>query len=224
MLFILSFDFVEKIQRSRKTILGAYNLVSILIKEANMSKDFYREPNNSNNNESKDLNGDYLDPTTSKLIQSQPKGLVDFISKQRQSVISIVNTGENKLKDITEEYQKTEQKFNRDVSEIVTDPKEKLLPGAIYTVVGIMAGSILTRKRTLLSKILVPTIFGLVCFDYNLPNTMSNLKSRIYQWQSKRFPVLTKKQDEMLMELNEGLQDVREFKSKVSSWWNSDKS
>lgn len=187
-----------------------------------MSKDFYREPNNSDNNEGKDSDGNPLDPATIKLIENQPKGLVNFISKQRQSVISIVNTGENKLKDVTEQYQKKEQEFNRDVSEIVTDPREKLLPGTMYTAVGIMAGSIMTRKRTLLSKILVPTILGLTCFNYNLPNTMNNLKFRIYRWQSKKFPVLTKKQDEMLMELNEGLQDVKEFKSKVSNWWNSD--
>lgn len=188
-----------------------------------MSKNFYREPNNSNNNQVKDSNGNPLDPVTSKLIQDQPKGLVNFISKQRQSVLSIVNAGENKLKDITEQYQKKEQELNHDVSKIVTDPREKLLPGTIYTVVGVMAGSILTRKRTLLSRMLVPTILGLTCFNYNLPNTMSNLEFRIYQWQSKKFPVWTKKQDEMLMELNEGLQDVREFKSKVSNWWNSSK-
>lgn len=187
-----------------------------------MSKDFYREPNNnSNNSENKDSNGKVLDPATSKLIENQPNGLVNFISKQRKSAISLLTKGENRVKDITGKYQKREQEINRGVSEIVTDPKEKILPGVSYTVIGIMAGTILTRKRTLLSKILVPTILGLTCFNYNLPNTMSNLKSRIYQWQSRRFPVLTKKQDEILIELNEGLQDVKDFKSKVSKWWNN---
>lgn len=175
-----------------------------------MGKDFYREPKETQEG----------DLETSKLINSQPNKLVDFIHDQRSSLVSMLSTGESKLKDINKKYQIKEKEINRDVSKIVTDPKEKLLPGLTYTLIGIMTGSILTRKRSLPSKILVPFIFGLACFDYSLPETMGNLSNRVYQWENKTFPVWTKKQNEMMTELNEGLQDVREFKGKFNKWWN----
>ncbi|CAL9728060.1 MICOS subunit Mic26p [Monosporozyma unispora] len=179
-----------------------------------MSKDFYREPKESTDGEQ------VIDPATSKLINDQPSKLVELIHTQRASLVSALNTGETKLQDINKQYQAKEQELNRDVAKIVTDPREKLLPGVTYTLIGIMTGSILTRRRSLPSKILVPLIFGLACFDYSLPETMNNLRHRAYLWEHETFPVWTKKQDEMLMEWNEGLQDVKDFKGKFSKWWN----
>lgn len=175
-----------------------------------MGKDFYREPKEA---EESDL-------ATSKLIENQPNQLVQFFHDQRSSLVSLLNTSESKLNDLNKKYQTKEKEINRDVAKIVTDPKEKLLPGLTYTLIGMMTGSILTRRRSLPSRMLVPFIFGLACLDYNLPETMGNLRNRVYEWESKTFPVWIKKQDEMTMELNEGLQDVRDFKVKVDNWWN----
>lgn len=182
-----------------------------------MGKDFYREPTNG---ETVNKDGQIVDPETSKIIADQPNRLVEFIHAQRQSVISLVDRGESKLKGINEQYQIKEKEITQDVAKIVTDPREKLLPGFTYSLIATMTGSILTRRRSLVSRMVVPFIFGLVCLDYTLPSTMGSVRSRIYQWERRKFPVWTKKQDEMNIEWNEGLQDARDFGKKVSKWWN----
>lgn len=182
---------------------------------ADMSKDFYRE----------------VDPATDKLIvdkdkdtlQQQPEKLTNFIQEQRLRVADGVDATKSGVNRIKSEVDEAEQRLNKKVTGIYGDDRSKLGLGVASVTVAMMTGTIVTRRSRLSMKLFTPVLFGLLSSMYVFPGTSRNVGNKIYQYELENWPILAKKQREIKMELEEGLQDCRDFSRKFrvfcSKWF-----
>ena len=180
-----------------------------------MSKDFYRE----------------VDPATDKLIvdkdkdtlQQQPEKLTNFIQEQRLRVADGVGATKSGVNRIKNEVDEAEQRLNQKVTGIYADDRSKLGLGVASVTVAMMTGTIVTRRSRLSMKLFTPVLFGLLSSMYVFPGTSRNVGNKIYQYELENWPILAKKQSEIKMELEEGLQDCRDFSRKFrvfcSKWF-----
>lgn len=68
------------------------------------------------------------------------------------------------------------------------DKREDLVPGAIYVVVGWLAGSVVARRRGPLARGTLPLVGATVAFRYFLPNTFSNTTLFVWRWEQQAVP------------------------------------
>ena len=66
---------------------------------------------------------------------------------------------------------------------------EQLLPGAIYVLVGTMAGSIVSRNRNILIRATFPLAVGIAAGWMLIPVTMQNIADLTWKYE-KRVPVI----------------------------------
>lgn len=66
---------------------------------------------------------------------------------------------------------------------------EKLMPGILYVLVASMAGSIVSRNRGFLLRILTPPTFGVATAYQVIPITTRNVEGLIWEWEEK-YPVI----------------------------------
>ncbi|CAB4256113.1 similar to Saccharomyces cerevisiae YGR235C Putative protein of unknown function [Maudiozyma barnettii] len=180
-----------------------------------MSKDFYRE----------------VDPASDKLIvdrendslQQQPEKLTTFIRDQRLKIADGVEDTKQNVDKIKNKYNEAENKVNSKISNVYADDRNKLGLGVASMVVATMTGSIMSRRAGRSMKLITPLLLGIFTGMYVFPRTAHNVCDRVYDYELKHFPVLANKQREIKGELNEGLQDCRDFSRKfrkmINEWF-----
>ncbi|KAF6835159.1 MICOS subunit MIC26 [Colletotrichum musicola] len=84
-----------------------------------------------------------------------------------------------------------EQSFTSTVASLAPprESGEKLMPGAIYVLVAAMAGSIVTRNRSVLLRATAPLALGITAGWTVLPITMTNVSNLAWKYE-QRFPVV----------------------------------
>lgn len=84
-----------------------------------------------------------------------------------------------------------EQSFTSTIASLAPSPQsgEKLLPGALYVLVGAMAGSIVSRNRNIMLRAAVPLAVGIGAGWVVLPVTMRNISDLVWKYE-QRFPVI----------------------------------
>ncbi|EFQ26301.1 hypothetical protein CGRA01v4_05391 [Colletotrichum graminicola] len=84
-----------------------------------------------------------------------------------------------------------EQSFTTTVASLAPprESGEKLMPGAIYVLVAAMAGSIITRNRSIVLRATAPLALGITAGWTVLPITMGNVSNLAWKYE-QRFPVI----------------------------------
>lgn len=84
-----------------------------------------------------------------------------------------------------------EQSFTSTVASLAParESGEQLMPGLVYVLVASMAGSVLTRNRTVLLRAPVPLALGVAAGWLLLPVTMTNVSDLLWRYET-RFPAV----------------------------------
>ncbi|CAI5757887.1 unnamed protein product [Candida verbasci] len=91
--------------------------------------------------------------------------------------------------------------------------QEDLLPNSLYVLIGVLTGSIIARTRgTILSRLILPPLGGLVTFKYFLPHTFDNTMSFLYKLENENLPEFTKTQN---LAIEKGLGFVNSIEKNV---------
>lgn len=69
------------------------------------------------------------------------------------------------------------------------ETNEKLLPGGIYVLVATMFGSIISRNRNIILRLLTPTATGIIAANYFVPVTTRNVGDLLWRYE-ERVPVI----------------------------------
>ncbi|QIX00858.1 hypothetical protein AMS68_006375 [Peltaster fructicola] len=95
-----------------------------------------------------------------------------------------VNSGMNR-------FMSAEKDFTSTVASLAPpkESNEKLLPGSIYVLVAAMAGSIVSRNRNIVLRLITPVITGVATAKYVIPRTTENVEKLIWSYEEK-FPVV----------------------------------
>ncbi|UKZ77178.1 hypothetical protein TrVFT333_004897 [Trichoderma virens FT-333] len=125
------------------------------------------------------------------------------IGRARLFLYDIAVSAENKVNQTMDSAFDLEQSFTRTIASLAPprESGEKLMPGAIYVLVAAMAGSILTRNRSVVLRATLPFALGVGAGWTVLPITMRNVSDLAWKYEQK-FPVVA----ESHIKLREGIQ------------------
>lgn len=117
--------------------------------------------------------------------------LATQIAKARLFLHGYVSKAEDKLNEAADSALDLEQSFTSTIASLAPAPQtgEKLMPGSIYVLVAAMAGSIVSRRKNVVLRGLVPAAVGLGAAWVLLPVTMTNVSNLLWYYE-KKFPVI----------------------------------
>ncbi|KAK5990336.1 MICOS subunit MIC26 [Cladobotryum mycophilum] len=124
------------------------------------------------------------------------------IGKARLFLYDVAVAAEDKVNQTMDSAFNLEQSFTSTVASLAPSREsgEKLMPGAIYVLVAAMAGSIVTRNRTVLLRATVPFALGIGAGWTVLPITMRNVSDLAWKYEQK-FPAVA----ESHIQIREGI-------------------
>ncbi|CUS24867.1 LAQU0S21e00254g1_1 [Lachancea quebecensis] len=117
-----------------------------------------------------------------------PTYLNRFFSSWRLNLSGFVDNACDTIDEKSKKYYNYERKLTTTVANLHSDPRELLLPGMTYSLVAAMSGSVLTRNRNILARIMAPLALGAFCFSYVLPVTSSNTFGLLFDLEQQAFP------------------------------------
>lgn len=118
------------------------------------------------------------------------KALESRFRTARQWLAGRVEVTVNKFDNVTNFLAHTEKRSVAAVSAATRG--DTFLPGALYVVLSVMAGSILTRRRTLLLRTATPIMFGVGTAIYVLPETSKSIGSAIWKLEEEKMPAFAR--------------------------------
>jgi MICOS complex subunit MIC26 len=113
------------------------------------------------------------------------------IGKARNWLYGYAVSAEDSVNKTMDSVFHLEKSFTETIASLAP-PKEsgeKLMPGVIYVLVAAMAGSIVTRNRTIFLRATAPLALGIGAANYVLPNTTHNIADLAWKYE-QRFPAL----------------------------------
>ncbi|KAL6908434.1 apolipo protein O domain-containing protein [Trichoderma evansii] len=130
------------------------------------------------------------------------------IGRARLFLYDVAVAAENKVNQTVDSAFDLEQSFTRTIASLAPprESGEKLMPGAIYVLVAAMAGSILTRNRSVVLRATMPFALGVGAGWTVLPITMRNVSDLAWKYEQK-FPAVA----ESHIKLREGIQKTISF-------------
>lgn len=113
------------------------------------------------------------------------------IGKVRLALHKYAVGAEDALNNTVDSAFHLEQSFTGTIASLAPprESGERLLPGAIYVLVAAMAGSIVTRNRTILLRATAPVVFGVLAANAVLPVTSKNVSDLAWTYE-QRFPAV----------------------------------
>lgn len=109
--------------------------------------------------------------------------------------------GVSKIEHASDEYHK-----------VIVEP---LLPQSLYVITAALAGSIMTRRRSLITRMLAPTLLGLVTFGIVMPKSFSNCGKKTGEFEAEHFPDVKKHQDDIVAQVKKGNDKVKSQYEKI---------
>ncbi|KAM0252123.1 hypothetical protein ACHAQJ_007863 [Trichoderma viride] len=130
------------------------------------------------------------------------------IGRARLFLYDVAVAAENKVNQTVDSAFDLEQSFTRTIASLAPprESGEKLMPGTIYVLVAAMAGSIITRNRSVVLRATVPFALGIGAGWTVLPITMRNVSDLAWKYEQK-FPVVA----DSHIKLREGIQRSIQF-------------
>jgi MICOS complex subunit MIC26 len=100
-------------------------------------------------------------------------------------------TTEDAVNDGMDRVMSAEHTFTSTIASLAPpkESNEKLLPGTVYVLVAAMAGSIVSRNRTILVRFVTPIITGVTAAHYVIPRTTQNVGNLVWEFE-KKYPVI----------------------------------
>lgn len=145
--------------------------------------------------------------------------LTKFIRNKRVKLINLLDYTQSQWYSFKERTTNKKLELLNNVDHLFIEDSRQLTNGVIITGMGLVSGLMLTKRLSRTSKFLIPSVLTYICFSYSLPQTRDLWFKKVYNWEKKKFPVWTKKQDEMQGEFNEGVKDCREFVNDIKTWF-----
>ncbi|KAI8676956.1 hypothetical protein LRP88_10024 [Fusarium phalaenopsidis] len=117
--------------------------------------------------------------------------LAVHIGKARLALYEYAVAAENKVNETMDSAFNLEQSFTSTIASLAPSREsgEQLMPGAIYVLVAAMAGSIITRNRSIVLRASLPLALGIGAGWTVLPVTMRNISDLTWKYE-QRFPVV----------------------------------
>lgn len=125
------------------------------------------------------------------------------VGRARLVLYDVAVAAENKINKTMDSAFDLEQSFTRTIASLAParESGEKLMPGAIYVLVAAMAGSILTRNRSVVLRATLPFAVGVGAGWTVLPITMRNVSDLAWKYEQK-FPAVA----DSHLKIREGIQ------------------
>ncbi|KAF5026269.1 hypothetical protein F66182_1659 [Fusarium sp. NRRL 66182] len=113
------------------------------------------------------------------------------IGKGRLALYKYAVAAENKVNETMDSAFNLEQSFTSTIASLAPSREsgEQLMPGAIYVLVAAMAGSIITRNRSIVLRASLPLALGIGAGWTVIPVTMRNISDLAWKYE-QRFPVV----------------------------------
>ncbi|KAJ0166692.1 MICOS subunit MIC26 [Colletotrichum tanaceti] len=113
------------------------------------------------------------------------------IGKARLALYQYAVGAEDAINQTMDKAFNLEQSFTSTIASLAPprESGEKLMPGAIYVLVAAMAGSIVTRNRSIILRATAPLALGITAGWTVLPITMGNVSNLAWKYE-QRFPVV----------------------------------
>jgi organizing structure protein 2 len=118
------------------------------------------------------------------LVPQPPTDLEKNIRVGRKFVIEKVDELDALLRRGVDQVIAAEHQVESTVKEI-RPKREQLMPGALYTAIAALSGSIVSRNRNILFRFATPLLFGVGAGAYFLPETSSNVGNVLYRLESR---------------------------------------
>ncbi|KAF4338341.1 mitochondrial [Fusarium beomiforme] len=117
--------------------------------------------------------------------------LAVHIGRGRLALYKYAVAAENKVNETMDSAFNLEQSFTSTIASLAPSREsgEQLMPGAIYVLVAAMAGSIITRNRSIILRASLPIALGIGAGWTVLPVTMRNISDLTWKYE-QRFPVI----------------------------------
>ncbi|KAF5665773.1 hypothetical protein FHETE_6526 [Fusarium heterosporum] len=117
--------------------------------------------------------------------------LAVHIGRGRLALYKYAVAAENKVNETMDSAFNLEQSFTSTIASLAPSREsgEQLMPGAIYVLVAAMAGSIITRNRSIVLRASLPLALGIGAGWTVLPITMRNISDLTWKYE-QRFPVV----------------------------------
>ncbi|KAF4965900.1 hypothetical protein FZEAL_10721 [Fusarium zealandicum] len=113
------------------------------------------------------------------------------VGKARLALYKYAVVAENKVNETMDKAFNLEQSFTGTIASLAPSREsgEQLMPGTIYVLVAAMAGSIITRNRSIILRASLPLALGIGAGWTVLPVTMRNVSDLTWKYE-QRFPVI----------------------------------
>ncbi|KAL6828615.1 apolipo protein O domain-containing protein [Trichoderma camerunense] len=146
---------------------------------------------------------DNADEEPASRVPTPTDRLAVQIGRARLFLYDVAVAAENKVNQTMDSAFDLEQSFTRTIASLAPprESGEKLMPGGIYVLVAAMAGSILTRNRSIVLRATLPFALGVGASWTVLPITMRNVSDLAWKYEQK-FPAVA----ESHIKLREGIQ------------------
>lgn len=117
--------------------------------------------------------------------------LAVYVGRGRLSLYKYAVAAENKINETMDSAFNLEQSFTSTIASLAPSREsgEQLMPGAIYVLVAAMAGSIITRNRSIILRASLPLAMGIGAGWTVIPVTMRNVSDLTWKYE-QRFPVI----------------------------------
>lgn len=132
--------------------------------------------------------------------------LAVHVGKARLALYEYAASAENKVNETMDKAFNLEQSFTSTIASLAPprESGEQLMPGTIYVLVAAMAGSIITRNRSIVLRATVPLALGIGAGWTVLPITMRNISDLTWKYE-QRFPVVAESHIRLRESLSQGV-------------------
>ncbi|KAJ7820913.1 apolipo protein O-domain-containing protein [Mycena olivaceomarginata] len=126
---------------------------------------------------------------TDILLLDTPSALETHIGTARRAVTGTYRDAHAHLQGVVSRWIGVENRVEARLKSLLP-PDERLLPGALYAAIALLATSILTRHRALPLRAALPPLAGAAAFAYYLPHLSANIRAYAGALEDAHLPAL----------------------------------
>lgn len=173
--------------------------------------------------------GTPTEPQVPKLVQDEQcvESLLESKLKiAREELFKYLDLSKQIYIDKSKEYYDVEREVLSTASSL-HDRREEFFPNALYVLTGALFGSVLTRRRNILLKLITPVACGLISFKLFFPITYDNVFGYLDNAEKEKLPDFYSKQTELINQAEDLVKKTAETtdngSKEISSWFETAK-
>ncbi|TRM61114.1 apolipo protein O-domain-containing protein [Schizophyllum amplum] len=134
----------------------------------------------------------YPQPATSLELIDEPLPLEKEIGVARRAATQTVRDIQAQAQGVVSKWIGVEKAVEHRVKALAA-PNESMTPALLFVGIATLTGSILTRNRMLLTRLVIPPAFLIGSMNYFLPQTSANISAYCASIEEAHFPTLAEK-------------------------------